>query len=209
MKMISTMMNKRILLTLGLLALTMAACQGDPRKQAEANAISSEANARAAAEKQRLEQEAEVHEMNMQDRKAAQAEFQAAVNNVIAFGQFVVMALVLGIGVMGVRMTVTTTKAYSVYAHRRAQIAGDIIKLDPATHTFPILPVRVGENMIALVNPNDNSVIFFDKTNPADLAKVKAMANVLFAGELGKHARLSHKPGEVASIPAAQIIDGE
>lgn len=202
-------MNKRFLLVMGLLALTLASCAPDPRKSAEAFAINSESAQRSADAEQKRQQEADMHAMDMQDRQAAQAEFQSAMNNVIFFGQFVVMALVLGIGVMGVRMSFSATKAFAVYAHRRAQITGDLIKLDRSTHTFPLLPVRLGENIIALVNPNDNSVLLFDKSNPADRAKVQAMANVLFAGELAGHARLSHKPGEVASIPAAQIIEGE
>lgn len=196
-----------------LLALLLASCAPDPRERAEAGAITTESNQRAADAEQARMQDAEEHEMDMENKRAAQAEWQTFVNDVITFSsvfvRFSLMMWITSLGVGGVFAVKATVQAYSKYANRRAEVMAEIIKIDPATHTYPVFMVDTGKNVKALMNPNDNSVTLFDTNNPADLAKVKALANVLHAGQLARHARLSHKPGEVATIPPVQIIESE
>jgi len=198
-------MNRLIILALALL---MISCAPDPRKQATADAIRTDAAIRAAAANQSREQEAQIHEMNMQDRKAAQAEWQATMTKVIhwggVFAQVTIAMWMLGLGVAGVWMMVSTGQAYAKYANLRA----NLIPLDPRTRQFPLLRYE-GKGYITLTNPNDNSVLLLDTRNNADTAKIKAMANVQYAGALAHEARLSHRPGDIAKIEAAQIIDGE
>lgn len=205
-------MARKVIIAL-ILSLLISSCAVDPRKQAQADAtrIAAEQSARDA--EQRRQFEADDHAQTMQDREAIQSEWQAAWNAVIRtgalFAQFAVMLWLIGLGVAGPWAMAATMKAYSTYAQRRAETLADLIPLDPKTHAFPILPIRIGRDIVALANPNDNSVLLFDEKNPADRAKVQMMANVLFAGELARNARMSHRPGEVASIPQTQIIDGE
>lgn len=196
-----------------MLALLLVSCAPDPREQAEARAITSEANQRAADEAQARAIEAEKHEIEMQNKRAAQAKWQAFVNDAIAFGSIFfrasLMMVLLSLGVGGAWSILETTRAYSKYAQRRAIVLANQIRLDPSTHTFPLLTVEVGKNMIAVMNANDNSVTFVDTTKPADPDKVKALANVLFAGEVARNARMSHKPGDIVRIQQTQIIDSE
>lgn len=205
---------KRIrIILIAALALMLGSCAPDPRKQAEADATRLEAEAQAARAEQDRAQDEEIHALDVQDRQARTAAFQTFVNKVITtattFAQFVGAMWVLSLGVFGVWVMFATTKAYSTYAERRAEVLGDIIKVDPVTGMYPAMMIRTGKNMVAIVNPNDNTVLFFDETHEADRLKVQAMANVLWAGTLGRNARLSHKPGEVAAIEAPQIIDGD
>lgn len=196
-----------------MLALILVSCAPDPREQAEARAITSEANQRAADEAQARAIEAEEHEIEMQNKRAAQATWQEFVNDAIVFSsyfvRFTLMLWLLSLGAGGVVMVKASVQAYAKYANRRAEVLAEIIKIDPNTHTYPVFMVDTGKNVKALMNPNDNSVTLFDVNNPADRAKVQAMANVLHAGQLARHARLSHRPGEVAQIPAVQIIESE
>jgi hypothetical protein len=211
MTMISkTMMTSFFVL---MLALGLVSCTPDPRKTAEANAINAEAEQRAADEKQARAQAAEEHDIKMQNARAAQVAWQTFANDVIVFSsyfvRFTLMLWLLSAGVGGVFVVKASVLAYAKYANRRAEVMAEIIKLDKGTHTFPVMLVDTGKNVKALMNPNDNSVTLFDVNNPADRAKVMAMANVLHADTLAGHARLSHKPGEVAGIEARQIIESE
>jgi hypothetical protein len=200
-------------LLIALLTLFIVSCAPDPRKEAAAFATTSEAEQRAADAEQARRQSEEVHALEMQNREAAQAKWQALLNRVIGTvtiaAQVSAFLLVLSVGVAGVFVMKSSVQAYSKYAMRRAEVMAEIIKIDPVTHTFPVFMVDTGNNVKALMNPNDNSVTLFDVNNPADRAKVQAMANVLYAGQLARHARMSHKPGEVAKINAPQIIESE
>lgn len=204
-------MNRIVLLVL--LALVLVSCAPDPRERAEAGAITSEAHQRALNEEQARVQAAEEHEMQMQNKRAAQATWQTFVNDVIVFSsyfvRFTLMLWLLSLGAGGVIAMKASVQAYAKYANRRAEVLAEIIKIDPTTHTYPVFMVDTGKNVKALMNPNDNSVTLFDVNNPADRAKVQALANVLHAGQLGRHARMSHRPGEVAQIEAVQIIESE
>lgn len=196
-----------------MLALVLVSCAPDPRKQAEANAINTDANERAANGELERAQAAEEHEIKMQNQRAAQVAWQNFTHDVITFGsyfvRFTMMMWFLSIGAAGPFLVKASVQAWSTYANRRAEVMAEIIKMDPTTHTYPVFLVDTGKNVKALMNPNDNSVTLFDVTNPADRAKVIAMANVLHTGTLAHHARLSHKPGEVASIEPRQIIESE
>lgn len=199
---------KRIILTLCLLALSLAGCAADPRRAADADATRLLAEQQAADAEQAREQQADIHAMEIETRKAAQAEWQSAINKVIhtaaVFGQVTVALWMLSLGAAGVWTMLGTSRAYSIWIENKA----NQIPLDKSTRQFPLL-IYKGAGMYTLTNPNDNSVLLLDTHKPADLAKVKAMANVQYAGALGQEAKWSSQPG-VAQIPASQqIVDME
>lgn len=193
---------------LALVAFFLVSCAPDPRREAEAEATRLEAESKAASEEQSRAQAEEIHDLEMQDRRARQEEAQRAWQNIIhvagIFAQVSVALMVLSVGVSCVWMTLASSHAYSIYVHQRARL----IPLDKSTRTFPLLTYS-GKGIYMLTNPNDGSVTPLDTRNPADLEKVKAFANVTFAGALAQEARLATRPGELATIPATQIIDGE
>jgi hypothetical protein len=202
---------KRIIL-LALVVLLLTSCAPDPRKQAEADATRLEAESKAASEEQARQHAQEVHDADMADRKATQAEWQTTKQNLIrvvgAFAQITVALFLLGVGVSGVWMMFATSKAYAKYADIRAEVLANQIPLNPVTFQYPLIQYK-GKGLITATNPNDGSVVVMDTRNEADRQKVKAAANVQFAGVLSRNARMSDHPGEVASIPATQVIDGE
>lgn len=195
-------------LIISLLMLTLlSSCAADPRREAEAYATTTEADQRAADETQQRQHAQDLHEQKMQNIEAWQTPYQNAVRKIIetftTFAPITLFAWLMGAGVAGVWMMLATSKAYSIWAENKA----NQINLHTATRQYPLYITRLGNNVVALTNPNDNSVLLLNEKNPADRAKIMAMANTQFAGALGHEARLSHRPGEVAQIPAAQIIE--
>ncbi len=199
---------KRLILTFGLLAVLLAGCAPDPRRQADADATRMQAEQLAANQEQVREQDAQEHDLKMQDRRATQAAWQAALNKMIRsfmiFGQVTIALWLLSLGVTGVWMMYGTTRAYN----RWVEVRANLIHLDPRTGTYPALIQYIGQGRYSLTYP-DNSVLMLDTRNEHDRAKVIAMANIQHSYTLAHQARLSHKPGEIAQIPAAQIIDME
>lgn len=197
---------------LTMMALAFGSCAPDPRQQAEADATRLEAESKAASKEQARQHEQETHDANMADRKASQAEWQTVRRNLIrvagTFGQISVALLILGVGVSGVWVMFATSKAYAKYADIRADVLANQIQLNPVTFQYPLIEYK-GKGLLTVTNPNDGSVTVMDTRNEADREKVKAAANVQYAGVLSRNARMSKKPGEVANIPATQIIDGE
>lgn len=196
----------RFILTLSLVALFIISCAPDPRREADAYATTTEADSRAAdAEQQRAHQEA-LHIQEMQNREAVQSAWQNALNQIIRtgtlFAEFAVVMLLLGVGVSGVWMMFATSKAYSIWAENKA----NQIQLNSTTRQFPLIKYA-GKGFVSLTNPNDNSTLLLDTRNEPDRAKIIAMANVQHSGALAHEARLSHRPGDVAQIQAAQVIE--
>ena len=202
------MKTKRIIL-LALTILALTSCAPDPRKQAEADATRMQAESQAANEQQAREQDQQQFDYDMQNKRAAQKDFQAAVQHAIQFGGYVVMILMFGVGVAALWGMYSTTRAYHTFIQQRMEVLANQIPLDPKTHTYPLLTVRVGPNIVALVNPNTEATLLLDERRESDRAMIQAFANVTFAGELANKARLSLHPAEISSIPAAQIIEGE
>jgi len=202
---------KRIILALAL-TIILVSCAPDPRKQAEADATRMTAEAESLAAEQQRKHAQDLHEYEMQNRRAAQDERNAAIAGVIQFAgamaKVTAAMLMLALGVSGVWAMLATTKAYSKYAHMRAETLAQLIPLDVRTRQYPLIKYE-HNGIYSLTNPNDGSVVMLDSRNAPDRAKIQAMANVQFAGALAREARMSHRPGEITKINAEQIIDGE
>lgn len=200
------MTNIRFILCLCLVIALLTSCAPDPRREADAFATQSEAEQLTKDAEQQRANEQELHNEKMQNLEASQTELQNAINQLIRsgtlFAEFTLMLLILGAGVSGVWMMLGTSKAYVIWAENKA----NQIPLNPTTRQFPLFKY-VGKGFVSLTNPNDNSTLLLDTRNEPDRAKIIAMANVQHSGALAHEARLSHRPGEVAQIPAAQIID--
>lgn len=198
---------KRFILCLCLVTALLTSCSPDPRRQAEAFATQSQAEQLAKDAQQKREQEQDLHNEKMQNIEAWQYTYQSAVKKMLEtftlFAPITLFVWLMGAGVAGVRMMLATSKAYAIWAENKA----NQIQLHTTTRQFPLITTRIGKDVLALTNPNDNSVLLLNKSNPADRAKIMAMANVQHSGALAHEARLSHRPGEVSSIPAAQIIE--
>lgn len=187
----------------------LSSCAPDPRREADAYATRTEAEQRAADETQARQNKEQVHTYWMDNFIAWQANIQNAVqrfvNTVAWVAPFTAFVWMIGLGVAGVHVMLATSKAYSVWANNKA----NLISLDKSTRQYPLFITRTGKNVIAITNPNDNSVMLLDENKPADRQKILAMANVQYAGALAQEAVKSENPGEVTQIYPPRIVDVE
>ncbi len=195
---------KRIIIIVLLMFVTTS-CVADPRREADAYATRKAAEMQAYAQKQALQQDAEEHALLMEKLREVGAWISTMMMTTmiaVMFTVFVSMAsLGIGVSFASIGTGIGMAKRELVKPHQ--------IKLDRVTHQYPILPVYLGNGKYSLTNPNDGSVLMLDTNNPADMLKVRAAFGVQHTGTLAHHARLSHKPGEIAQIDAPQILEAE
>jgi hypothetical protein len=200
-------MNSRAIILL-LAVLLLTSCAPDPRKVAEADKTRIEAEQFAASQEQMRRHAEEQHAMDMQDRAAAQAAWQNALNGVINTGVFfakiTLAMLLLGIGVMGVWSMYGTTKAYN----RWVEVRANLIHLNPKTGTFPMLLTYIGNGRYTAMLP-DNTVLELDSRNEPDRIKLRGLLDIQHTAVLANNARASLRPNEIAQIPAPHVIDME
>jgi len=200
------MTKSALILTLGLLALLMAGCAPDPRRQADADATRMEAEQLAANQEQVRKQDAEEHEIKTNFVKTAAPFINAAIKSALIAVMF---AAFVTISSFGVGMSVITISAG--FSTARRNYAKPIqIRLDPVTRQYPLLMNKVSEGKFSLTNPNTGSVTLLYERNPNDKLLIQAMSAVQYIGAMGHEARLSHKPEALTSVERLpEIIDME
>ncbi len=186
---------KRILIIVSL-AMIITACAPDPRKEAAAYATRQQADAQARAMQQSLDQQQEQHDLFMARVQEVGQWFSTLMMvTMIAAMFFAFVTITSG----GIGMSFLTISAGVASAKRNLSMPNQI-RLDPVTRQFPILPMYIGNGKYSLTNPNDNTVLLMDTANEADRMKVKAAFGIQHDGALAYQARLSLKPGEIASM---------
>lgn len=207
-------MKKTVVLLTLLLFLT--ACAPDPRKEAEAYRIRTEANSEADAAAQALQQQEDLHAAEMesqaleqQNREAAQATWQmvnrwmivvfgAAACVTIAYSGWTISNTVKGFG-----------EAFVTYATVRAEVAANLIALDRGTRQYPLLRQIHGSRFL-LTNPNDNSVMVLDAAKEADRQKITAQAGVQMMGVQYMEAAKANSAQDMSMLttPFVHVQDG-
>lgn len=202
-------MTRVHIIVLAMIAVTLLTSCGepDPRRAADAYATRQQADAQAEAQRQATQQDAEEHAYKMQ-RMAETGKMISAFMKItltaLSFALFVgLVSFGLGssfffIGGGIAKAKLELTKPYQV-------------RLDPVTRQFPLLITKVKEGQYSLSNPNTDSITMLYERNPADRLMIQAMCAIQHDGALAHEARLSHRPGEIASIesPQLQIIEVE
>ena len=197
---------KRIFI-IALFALMLSACAADPRREADAYATRQLSDTQAEAARVAIQQQQEAHDYKMQRyqevsmwiSKFAMVSMISAMFTVfVALVSFGIGSSFFFIGGGIARAKLELTKPY-------------LVKLDPVTRQYPLLISKVADGKYSLSNPNTNSTTMLYDRNPADMLMIQAMSATQHDGALAYQARLSHKPGEVASIesPRLEILEVE
>ncbi len=197
---------KRIILTLGLLAVLLAGCAPDPRRQADADATRMDAETRAENAEQVREQEAQEHDIYINHWKTAAPFINAAIRSALIALMFTAFVVISS---SGIGLSVITIGAG--FATARRNYAKPIqVRLDPVTRQYPLLMNKVSEGRYSLTNPNTGSVTMLYERNPNDKLLIQSMSAVQYIGAMGHEARLSHKPEALTSVQRLpEIIDME
>jgi len=209
---------KRIVLTL-VLWMLLSGCAPDPRKEAQAFQIRSQAQQQALndeAARQNQEQlnaiELQKQQLEQQTREATAAEWNHGLNMVLHYGSFVMTAAVCFVLFMSARSVVssfaTVTEGTAKALVRRAEVRANLIQLDPVTRQYPAFIQYLGCGRFSVLNLNTNSVLMLDTRNEPDRQMIAAMGAVQYAGALAHEARQASDPTGVALIQAP-IVDAK
>lgn len=194
-------------LILGMIALlVLVSCGQDPRKEAEATRIRTEAQSQAADAAQLREHNDAMNKLAEQERAAeiarineVQAKRVAAINTMWTtfkiFGSVGLAVTLLALAVSISRASYGITQATVTAAEMRA----NLIPLDRVTRQFPLLR-QVHGSKYALHNPNTGAVIMLDTERDEDRQLIAAMGMTQLAGVIASEARQSSDPAGLAML---------
>lgn len=180
-----------------------------PKAEAEAEAIRLRAQAQAASDAQTLQQAQDLHEVEMENTQAAQAQWQAGMNTLIKFGllsfSISLSLCVLATGIAYSIVAVGKSRAYAMMAVVNETIRINQIPLDRATGQFPLIRHMQGD-YIWITNPNNGQVLRLDVRNEPDRQLISAMGATQIMGILAREAAhaTSNVDMSTLTIPVTQ-----
>ena len=201
-------MNKHIFPILAAL-LFLSACAPDPRKEALAFQIQTQAKQDALDAELNRAHLQDVHEFLMQQYEATAKEWRSGLNKMIQvgfdFATITVCVILLALAGSFLYGSAGMTSAWIKKAHFRAEW----VPLDPETRTFPLLRCVHGQRY-ALSNPNTGSVLMLDVRNEADRQLIAILGATQIAGVIGQEARRSSDPASISVMrpPIVDVKDG-
>jgi len=198
-----------------LLIFALSACELDnPRADADAYQTRLLAEVAATATAQSTEIERQNAMIDLENRRARQAELQFAWQRLIYTAGLVAMPVVGYVLIYLGKTTVSTAQGLSEAAVLAAQSRANLIHLDEKTRTFPLVQHIHGERFL-LHDPNTGSTTTLDMSQAADRQLIATSGAVRLAGAVAREAKESDDPTGVSiatNVPivgadAAQIID--
>lgn len=194
----------------------LTACQPDPRKQAQAFAIQSEAEQEALnAEQMRVQSEAanaiylQELALKQQHREAAAQEWEAGLNNMIRFG-FIFATIGVCISLLAVAVAFSQASLGIAKATvRLADVRSNLIYLDRTTRQFPAFLQYIGNGKYSLTDINDGSTLFLDTRNEADRQKIQGAMNARYAGVIAEKAQHADDAASLSVIRSPIILEGK
>ncbi len=214
------MMNRWSLLILMVCAfMTITACAPDPRKDAQAEQIRSEARQNALNQQQARQQKAALDAVALQNAQLEASQKQATAqawsagwNMTLKFAFYVFTAGVCYVLFMASRSIATSfataSEGLSTAIVRKAEVRANLIALDPVTRQYPIYLQYLGNGRFSAVNLNVNAVLMLDTRSEPDRQMIAAMGATQYAGALAREARQSNDPAGMAMINAP-VIDAK
>jgi len=198
-------MRKSIVLLSLLLFVT--ACGPDPRKEAQAYQIQSQADQDALTSAQARQHAEDLHTIQVQQarleeqhREATAQEWRAGLNKMIKFG-FTSATVGLCVFLLALAYSFSYSSiGMAKAATRAADVRANLIMLDPGTRQFPLFVQHIHGNRFALHNPNVGSVIMLDMSNPADRQLIATAGATQLAGVIAQEASHSTDPAGVSII---------
>jgi hypothetical protein len=174
----------------------LSACAPDPRNAADARRTDALSAQETLNQAQARAQQAQQAQLQLQQQQALQPVISEAKRRLIVWGTACTILAgglsILGLGIGSAWAAIASGRAFAIFTHRRATQ----IPLDPRTGQFPLIPHYLGHGLIALANPNNNSVLLLNTRQPADRQMIEVNRQVILAGLSTR----SHK-GEMSIIP--------
>lgn len=195
-------MKKQLLVTL-LAIFALSACAPDPRKEAQAYAIRSEADQQAYNNETARKQSEELQRLNVerQEIDLQKERVNAAVWNAIADTFLTSLAALFLVVMTGIAYEITrASRGVSDAVSQAALTRANLIYLNPTTRQFPLLIKQVSTHKFAIHNPNTGSVKLLDERNPEDRQMIAAASLTQVTGVLASEARQSNDPAGMALI---------
>lgn len=196
-------MKKQLLVLFLLSLVALSACAPDPRKEAQAYAIKSEADQQALNQEQTRTQDEELHnlevereQLDIQNDRATAAVWSKIADTFLTSIAAMFLILLTSVVYEVTRANRGISDAVTIAALNRA----NLIPLNPTTRQFPLLIKQVSTYRFAVYNPNDESVVLLDERNPADRQKIAAAGLTQVSGVLASEARQSSDPAGMSMI---------
>lgn len=200
-------MNKKLLVLL-LAIFMLSACAPDPRKEAQAFAIESEAQQKALDQEQARTQDEELHNIVVQQEEIELQKERANAAVWVRIADTFITSLIalLLVGLTAVVYEVSrTAKGMGNAMVIAAETRANLIPLNPTTRQYPLFIKHVSGHRFAVHNPNTGSVILLDERNEADRQMIASVAQVQVSGVLASEARQSNDPAGMAMIRPPMI----
>lgn len=200
---------KRLLIFLAMAGLLLSACAPDPRKEAQAFEIRTQAEQDALNAAQTRRQDAEIHAIAVEEAKieaghkaATAAEWRNGVNRFIRVTFFFVIVELCVFLFYGTRTMIVSfdiaSKGLAKAAARKALVSANLIYLDPKTRQFPMLLQYIGKGKYSLVNGNADDVMMLDTRNAPDRQMIATSGLTQLAGAIAQEARQSSDPAGIS-----------
>lgn len=193
----------------------LSACDLDnPRAEADAYQTRLLAEVAATATAQATELERQNALIDLENRRARQADLQLAWQRLIYTSGLIAIPVVAFVLVYFGKTTVTTVQGLGEAAVLAAQTKAALIHLDEKTRTFPLVQHIHGERFL-LHDPNTGGTSVLDMSQASDRQLIASSGAVRLAGVVAREARQAEDPTGVSiatNVPivgaeAAQIID--
>ena len=187
--------------------LLLTACNLDnPRADADGyeTRILAEVAATATAQATEIERQNEV--INLENRRARQAELQLAWQRFIYTTGLVVIPVVGFVLIFLGKTTVATVQGLGEATVLAAKTRAALIHLDEKTRTFPLLQHIHGERFL-VHDPNTGGTSVLDMKNPVDRQLIASSGAVRLAGVVAREARQADDPTGVSLATNIPIID--
>lgn len=216
-------MNK--LLFLSLIFVMLTACAPDPRREAEAYAIQSEAEQKALDAERARNTQVELDRLTVENtvietghKEATKAEWRRGLNNAIKYG-FIFFTVGLCVSLLVLSYSISRASiGISNAVTQGSMVRANLIRLDPVTRQYPLLVNYVGKGRYSLTDPNTATVMMLDTRQDGDRQMIAGAMNTRQVGALAMMAKEMQdasampmiEPTEIlSSADIKQIIQGE
>jgi hypothetical protein len=192
-----------------LFTFALSACELDnPRADADAYQTRLLAEVAATATAQATEIERQNALIDLENRRARQAELQLAWQRLIYTAGLVAMPVISFVLIYLGKTTVSTAQGLGEAAVLAAQTKAALIHLDEKTRTFPLVQHIHGERFL-LHDPNTGSTSVLDISQTADRQMIASSGAVRLAGVVAREAKQAEDPTGVSIATNVPIVGAE
>ena len=187
--------------------LLLTACNLDnPRADADGYETRILAEVAATATAQATEIERQNAMLDLENRRARQAELQLATQRLIYISGLVAIPVVGFVLIYLGKTTVATAQGLGEAVVLAAQTHAALIHLDEKTRTFPLLQ-HVHVERFLVHDPNTGGTTMLDMKNPADRQLIATSGAVRLAGVVAREARQAEDATGVSLATNVPVID--